>query len=341
MSGAWCRQLVRALVVSGATAAVLALPAEAADLGPSCCSDLEERVAELEATAVRKGNRKVSLSISGFVAEQIMFWDDGVESNTYVLGTGPTQATNVRFSGEATIAPGWTASYLLRIQDLHDNSFGANQHRQFVNSGLNDQVSSWSLAGNDFGKVTVGKQALAGKSAAMFTDLSGTQIIASYVLFDGAGFFLRSNGVLTSVTWGDLGFCYSQAVPLGGDCDGLVMNGVRYDTPSFAGFTASASWGEDEDWEVALRYGGEVSGFKLAAGAAYSVNTTENTQPPTPPFAGFDVKDSSYVQIGGYAEHLVSGLFVHAAYGREDNGDTILIGGLTAPGTEEQSSTKA
>ena len=35
--------------------------AEAADLGGDCCADLEERVAELEATTVRKGNKKVKV----------------------------------------------------------------------------------------------------------------------------------------------------------------------------------------------------------------------------------------------------------------------------------------
>lgn len=38
-------------------------PASAADLGGDCCADLEERIAELEATTVRKGNRKVKLEI--------------------------------------------------------------------------------------------------------------------------------------------------------------------------------------------------------------------------------------------------------------------------------------
>ncbi|MEL6421244.1 MAG: porin, partial [Pseudomonadota bacterium] len=42
-------------------------PAQAADLGGDCCADLEERVAELEATAVRHGNRKVKLTLSGQV----------------------------------------------------------------------------------------------------------------------------------------------------------------------------------------------------------------------------------------------------------------------------------
>ena len=64
----------------------LAMPAQAADFGGECCADLEERIAELEATTARKGNRKVSLEVSGQVNEAIMFWDDGFESNAYVVG---------------------------------------------------------------------------------------------------------------------------------------------------------------------------------------------------------------------------------------------------------------
>jgi hypothetical protein len=41
-------------------------------------------VAELEATTVRKGNRKVSLKISGFVGSQVMWWDDGTQSDSYI-----------------------------------------------------------------------------------------------------------------------------------------------------------------------------------------------------------------------------------------------------------------
>jgi hypothetical protein len=60
-----------------AVGSLLALPASAADLGGDCCADLEERIAELEATTVRKGNRKVSLTVYGQVNQAVMFWDDG------------------------------------------------------------------------------------------------------------------------------------------------------------------------------------------------------------------------------------------------------------------------
>ena len=56
-----------------------ATPAQAADLGGDCCADLEERVAELEATTVRKGNKKVSVTLSGWVVKSMNFWDDGDE----------------------------------------------------------------------------------------------------------------------------------------------------------------------------------------------------------------------------------------------------------------------
>ena len=72
------------------------MPAAAADLGGDCCTDLEDRIAELEATAARKGNRKVSLMISGWVNEEIALWDDGTERNAYI-GTSPVQQSRFKF----------------------------------------------------------------------------------------------------------------------------------------------------------------------------------------------------------------------------------------------------
>jgi predicted porin len=300
--------------------------AGAADLGGNCCADLEERIAELEATTVRKGNRKVALTISGYVAEEITYWDDGGEQNAYLHGLGPTQASNFRFGGQATIAPGWNAGFLIRIQDLSNNPFsrtsgvGVDQNHDELNSGLNTQIAFWYLQSKELGKVSVGKQMHAAKSAVMFTDASGTQLFDNYTFLSGfPQFIIRSGGDLNpaALTWGQLAFCYSQALPLGGDCNGLVMNGVRYDSPTLAGFSVSASWGEDDFWEVAGRYAGEVSGFKLAFGAGYSEMTDEGTSGS----AVSPAKHSDFFQIGGYVQHVATGLFVHGAYGYEDNND--------------------
>ena len=157
--------------------------ARAADLGSDCCADLEERIAELEATAATKGNRKVKLAISGHVAQEITWWDDSGESNVYLHGLGPTQATHIKLGGEAEISPGWSAGYLMRVQTLEDNPFGRSgadaldQNSARFSQGLNLQMSYWYLQSKTLGTLSVGKLAPAAKSAAMFTDKSGTQII--------------------------------------------------------------------------------------------------------------------------------------------------------------------
>ncbi len=335
-----CARTARAPMMAALSAAALAWSAStvlAADLGGDCCADLEERIAELEATAARKGNRKVSLTISGYIAQEITWWDDGEESNAYLHGLGPTQATNVRFGGQAQISPGWTAGFLIRIQNLSDDPFGRlpngdamNQNDSNLDRGLNTQMAYWYIQNKDLGKISVGRMAHAGKSTAMGTDQSGTQIIDSYTLLAGfPQFIIRTDGDLSppQLTWGQLAFCYSQSSPLGGDCNGIVLNGVRYDTPTVAGFTASASWGEDDFWEVALRYSKEISGFKVAFGTGYSEFTIENVTGPLP--AG-SRKDSKFFQVGGYLQHIESGLFVHAAYGHENNSDTTVVVGTPA-----------
>src|SRR5882757_6476681 len=116
------------LALVGVLASVLSTaPALAADLGGNCCADLEERIAELEATTARKGNRKVSLTISGWVGEQVMWWDDGFEKNVYVTGLGTTLATNVKFTGQATIAPGYYAGYVLHLEAIDSDSLTIDQ----------------------------------------------------------------------------------------------------------------------------------------------------------------------------------------------------------------------
>ena len=104
----WATILAGGVILAGGA------PATAADLGGDCCADLEERVAELEATTARKGNRKVSLTISGWVNEAVFAWDDGTERNVYV-GTNMLEQTRFRFTGEAKIDKDMSAGFVLEI----------------------------------------------------------------------------------------------------------------------------------------------------------------------------------------------------------------------------------
>src|SRR5262249_28228827 len=75
-------------------------PVKAADLGGDCCADLEDRVAELEATTVRKGNKKVSVTLYGQVNRSFLFWDDGHEKNTYSVDNN-YESSRFGFKGNA------------------------------------------------------------------------------------------------------------------------------------------------------------------------------------------------------------------------------------------------
>jgi hypothetical protein len=97
-----------------ALATIARPPVAAADLDASCCADLEERIAELEATTARKGNRKVSLMVSGQVNKAITAWDDGFEKDAYVVDNDFAQS-RIRFQGKAEVAKGWEMGYWLEF----------------------------------------------------------------------------------------------------------------------------------------------------------------------------------------------------------------------------------
>jgi predicted porin len=287
--------------------------ASAADLGGNCCADLEERIAELEATTARKGNRKVSLTVSGWVAQQAMWWDDGTEQNVYIMDIGSTIASHFKFTGQATISPGWYAGYVLHIEAVSTNSLGVSQVTDDAGSGVSVLQSFWFIKSDHLGKLSVGRQSQASDNTAILVDGSGSLIPANWVAFDYFGFQFRdATGALTGLTWGNIGGCVGGGAI--GDCNGGTQDVVRYDSPTFGGFSVSASWGEDDMWDVAARYAGEHAGFKVAIAAAYNELTDEVANGNLP--SGLVPGDTfKYFQVGAYIEHVPTGVFVYGAYG--------------------------
>jgi hypothetical protein len=316
-----------ALVAAGLLAGGLAVPgASAADLGGNCCADLEERIAELEASTARKGNRKVSLTVSGWVGQQITFWDDGVESNTYIHDLGSTLGSHVKFTGSAQISPGWSAGYVLHIEAISNEGLLTSQDVPNASAvynllgganlagpgGVQTLQSYWFIKSDQLGKISVGKQSQASDNTAILVDGSGSLVPANWVAFDTNNFAIRHNVVGTAIAWGNAQSCLGMGGAWG-DCNGLTQNVVRYDSPTFGGFSVSASWGEDDMWDVAGRYAGEFGGFKLALAAAYTEVDQVNYN------SAFDV-DADYFQAGAFVHHVPSGLFALYNFGRlEDN----------------------
>jgi hypothetical protein len=234
-----------------------ATPAQAADLGGDCCADLEERVAELEATTVRKGNKKVSVTLSGWVVKSINWWDDGDIDHLVVGDKDYDLGTRFAITGSAQIAPGWTAGYNVTV--LAPSTvfgFGADQFDDLGGTyGAISTLYSYIFIKSDtWGTLNWGHLSPASDNPAVLADISGTVIESNAVFFEGNGFFLRPKGNrgnlagLSQLTWGDFLTCngFVASPGIGADCFGNAQPAVRYDSPTWGGFRFETSYGKNQ-----------------------------------------------------------------------------------------------
>ncbi len=236
--------------------------ANAADLGGNCCTDLEERIAELEATTARKGNRKVSLTVSGQVHTGVLFFDDGVETNAYVTDNS-NSSSRFRFVGSAKIDANWSAGYVLEIEAPIAATSAVTSANDESANVLAIRQTHWYLDNKQLGRITVG-QASPATDDIILADAAGAGPAAfADQLVGNALNFRTAAGALTSLSLNTVS---------GGGYDTARGNIVRYDTPTMAGFRATAAWGEDDFWDVALWYAGKLGDFKVVGGIGYFEN---------------------------------------------------------------------
>jgi hypothetical protein len=312
-------------------------------VGGSCCIDLEARIAELEATTVRKGNRRVSLTLSGWVSRELMYWNDGAQQDLYAVDNG-LNSSRFRFTGSAKITPEYQAGFVMELDiriGTRSNQVNQVDDDGFSGSGgiiggavLGDGIggpgdsvlglrqASWWLESKSLGRVTVGRlnSATAGIST---IDLSNAGVIVTSEPGEyQGGFFVRNgrNIFNTAVTWATMCGGPNGAGPYSSNCFEHGPNridGIRYDTPTFWGFTFSGSYGEDHVYDAALRYSGEFGSFRVAAGAGYRVFQDREADLPFPAMQPFDrLADTDRRQwlVSASIMHLPTGLFVSGAY---------------------------
>jgi len=329
-------------LVLGVVGLFAATPAVSADLGGDCCSDLEERIAELEATTARKGNRKVSLTISGWVNEAVFWWDDGTEKNVYV-GTNAIEQSRFRFTGEAKIDKDWSAGYILEIglnghpsnqwNQASPNSSNFNPNN--LDNSLLVRKSNWYLKSKTYGQIAVGQN---GTATYHLLDDADPLLTRNVNDAEGAAIFLsqfqlRHNGVAiggTPLRWTDALRGFNNSTP----GDSGRRNVVRYDTPVFQGFNGIVAWGEDDLWDVALVYKNDIHDFAVSARVGYGESTDpgnlSGTAPNTYVTGGSTCISSSTVAASSFGDfkckwggaaatvqHKPTGLFVYGGWGKQ------------------------
>jgi len=324
MIGGLFKSASRVAIIAAAGVLAGGVAAQAADLGGNCCADLEERVAELEATTARKGNRKVSLTVYGMVSKSILWHDDDAGFRPDELQfRDPSQVmSRFGFRGEASIRPDLTAGYVLEF-GLHGEDFDVNSS----GDSFSIRHSYVYLDSQSLGRVSLGQTSTATDGIWQIS-LANTMVLPGELGEEG--------GVLSAPLRSTFAVAF----------DGHRYRGIHYRTPTLAGFTLSTSYftttyqgstlhtggpddrDDNDAWDIALRYAGEFNGIRLAAGIGYreethnggwsaSNGTDLGEWGPTSDFGKHKVLAGSASVM-----HMPTGLFVSGGYADRDSTGT-------------------
>ena len=247
------------LAIVAAAGAMSSTAAMAADLGGNCCADLEERVAELEATTARKGNRRVSLTISGHVHEALVFYDVSGTGSTvtdesgYNIGTHNSSRSRFRFRGSATINSEWSAGFYMELGVRANHLASVDQGNYLDTRGIDIRHEALYIKSKRLGTFWLGWTSSAadgiteiciGCTLGQTADWSS--VLASY---DGRTRAFGANGGPGGVFAGE----------------GDRREVLRYISPTISGFVLSGAVGPDNFADVALRYAGEFGPIRVGA----------------------------------------------------------------------------
>ncbi|WP_371037782.1 MULTISPECIES: porin [unclassified Rhodosalinus] len=129
----------------------------------------------------------------------------------------------------------------------------------------------------DFGTLAIGQGFMATDNVATL-DPSGTALVVSVGVSDAAFAFREKSGALSDV----------RVIDAFKEFDGARLFRIRYDTPTYSGFSGAVSYGrnvlaEDDDtdyYDIALRWSGTQGDFALAAAAGYAWEDEGNSRAP-------------------------------------------------------------
>jgi hypothetical protein len=226
----------------------------------------------LEKTTVKSGNDKVRLTLSGQVDRAVLYADNGVNARAMHVDND-NYPTLIRINGEGDynkdLKVGGTIELALN-SNLSDNvDLGQATSAPTASSTA---LPAFAVAKRklevyaqhtQYGKLSLGQGDTASKNVSLI-DLSGT-----HLLTDGAGADFFAGGIrfinkANNSAGPQIKQTYTSMDGMGRD------DRIRYDTPQWMGFTASASHVTGDSNDVALRFSGEFDKTKISAGVTWA-----------------------------------------------------------------------
>lgn len=221
-----------------------------------------------EKTAFNNGNSKVNLTMGGQIVRSLIWADDSERSQLFHVD-GRTVGTRVRYIVSGQLTESVSVGGLLEHDvGQSNNDFTFQSAAAGVgNETYSDQGSFGirhhfvSFTHKSMGTITLG-QANSASNGAMESSLgnAGNTTLGGATMLGSIRFTTGSTGAF-SLTAKDQTSTF----------DGLDRDDVvRYDTPTFAGFSLAASHHDDGVWDVAARYSGKIAGLSVRGAGFYA-----------------------------------------------------------------------
>jgi len=212
------------------------------------------------------GGDKVALKLYGQVNRGLLYIDDGNTQEVFHVDNDHS-STRIGLTGDVQATENLNIGAKIEVQ-MESNSTGnvnqANNGAVIASNSFTERHLDLFFNHKAWGKLSMGQGSTASDGTSQ-SDLSGTALVGYSSIADLAGgisFATSGTGAIAGNP--TIGNVVS-------DMDGLSRNDrFRYDTPSFAGFTAATSWVDGGNADFALRYGRQYKGFKVATAVGYA-----------------------------------------------------------------------
>ncbi|MFH2061337.1 MAG: porin [Pseudomonadota bacterium] len=265
---------------------------------------------------IKSRNKNSSVTLYGQVNRGILISDDGDNTNIYQVDND-NSSTRIGIKGSAKASEALEIGTKIEVQFESNSTADVNQNNQ-RGAGSNNFTKrhlDLYLSSTSYGKLSIGFGSTASDGTSQ-TDFSGTNVVGYSSVADMAAgqlFYDNNTKVLSST---NIGSAFS-------DMDGLSRDErIRYDTPSFNGFSAATSYIADGGGDVAFRYDTKLGRFKVGAAVAYADPASTSTKTDYQISSSFSALHDSGISLilsGGQREYKTDtdgdGLFFYSKLG--------------------------
>ena len=211
---------------------------------------------------VRSKKKNVNITLYGQINRAALLADNGDSSKTYFVDNARS-STRMGVAAKAKVSDDVALGGKIEYSVISNSSNKVDQYLQSSSASLDLRHADLFMKSKTAGKISLGHGSTASDGSAEM-DLSATGVAAGSSVADIAGGqFWYNDG-----TDPELSTTVKRTI---GNMDGLSRKDrIRYDTPSFGGFSLAASAIETGGYDAAARYSRKFGDSALAVAVAWA-----------------------------------------------------------------------